>query len=394
MEQIKQNKKIAVIEPIGGHGGMEYYDYGLCTAAASINNNNVTLFTSDKSNLDSRLQLSYMIKKVFKNIYGKQNIIIRGYRFLFQIFKVYFYCKKNNIDIIHLHLFHFSLLEKTQAIIGKLFGFKIIATIHDIESFDYKHQKNKKDSFIPFLDAIIVHNQFSIKILLDKNPKFKKLEIAVVPPFDRDITITNNISSIHLKEKFGFYQEDRRYILFFGQIKKDKGVDLLIQAFMKLCETEDDVDLIIAGRVWKTDFQEYHKLIYESGYQDRFILKIEYINDELVPYLFNIADVVVLPYKVIYNSSVIFRAMDYNSIILASDLEPLTDIIEDGQNGYIFYSNNIKSLENKLQYILSISDQKKQDILQNIKKTLSNKFSIEATAIPLNKIYKKVLNLD
>lgn len=394
MEKIKPNRIIAVIEPIGGHGGMEYYDFGLCSAAASINGNDVILFTSDKSNLDNKLQLSYTVKKVFNNIYGNQNIIIRGLRFISQLFNVYLLCKKNNINIIHLHFFHFSLFEKIQAIIGKLFQFKIIATIHDIESFDYKHKNNKKNSFIPFLDAIIVHNQFSKKILLNKNPKFKKLEIAVVPPFDRDITRQEHKLLSNPKKYFDFYDKNKKYILFFGQIKEEKGVDLLIKAFKKLCETKDDVDLIIAGRVWKTDFQKYQKLIDESGYQNRFILKIEYINDDLVPHLFNISNIVVLPYKVIYNSSVIFRAMDYNSIILASDLEPLTDIIEDEENGYIFKSNNIKSLENKLRYVLSMSKMKRQYVLKNMKETLNNKFSIEATAIPLNKVYNNVINLD
>ena len=392
MTQIKTNLRIAVIEPIGGHGGMEYYDFGLCSAAAYTNDNIVILFTSDKSNLDEILHLPYTVKKVFRNIYGNQNIIFRGYRFIFQLFKAYLSCKKNNIDIVHLHIFHFSFFEKIQALAGKLFRFKIIVTVHDVESFDYKQKKNKKDSFIPLFDAIIVHNQFSRKIMVDRNPKFSKLEIAVVPPFDRDLTVAKNVSSIHLNKLFTFYKKERRYILFFGQIKEEKGVDVLIKAFIQLCETEDDVDLIIAGRVWKTDFQKYQRLIDNSGHKNRFILKLEFITDDIVPHLFGIADIVVLPYKVIYNSSVIFRAMDYKSIILVADLEPLTDIIEDGQNGYIFESNNFISLENKLSYILSRSNSEKRYVLQNMKETLNNKFSIEATAIPLNNIYNNIID--
>jgi len=373
---------------------MEYYNHGLCSAATSVIGISVILFTSDKSIIDQKLKLTYKINKIFKNIYCEQNIAIRGTRFLFQLIRAYQVCKKEEVNIIHMYIFHFSFFEKLQASIGKLFGFKIVATIHDIDSFDSTHIYNKKDSFIPFLDAIIFHNNFSKSLLLNKNPKFTKLNVAIVPPFDRDVTINAKNKIIKPNNVFNFYQKNRKYILFFGQIKEDKGVDLLIKAFIKLCNRIDNVDLIIAGKVWKTDFNKYQKLIDESEYKMRFILKLEFIEDEIVPLLFNISDVVVLPYKVIYNSSVIFRAMDYNSIILVSDLEPLTDIIEDGQNGYIFKSNDIKSLENRLRHVLSISHIQKHSILQNMKETLNNKFSIEATAIPLNIVYDNVNNVD
>ena len=48
--------------------------------------------------------------------------------------------------------------------------------------------------------------------------------------------------------------------LFFGQIKKVKGVDILLKAFSKLAKEREDVYLIVAGNTWKSDYSYYKKI--------------------------------------------------------------------------------------------------------------------------------------
>jgi glycosyltransferase involved in cell wall biosynthesis len=65
------------------------------------------------------------------------------------------------------------------------------------------------------------------------------------------------------------------------------------------------------------------------------------------------ADLVVLPYKRIYQSGVLMMSMSYERAVLVSDLPPLTEVVQDMKTGFVFESENSKSLSEKLNQILS-----------------------------------------
>ncbi|MGB0167587.1 MAG: glycosyltransferase, partial [Luteibaculum sp.] len=63
------------------------------------------------------------------------------------------------------------------------------------------------------------------------------------------------------------------------------------------------------------------------------------------------ADLIVLPYKKIFQSGVLIMAMSYAKAVLASNLPANQEIIEDGVNGFLFESENAESLAAKLEEI-------------------------------------------
>ena len=70
--------KIAIIEPVGGHGGMNYYDFslaeGLITAGAEV-----IVYTCDKTVVPTGL--SFEVKQTFNKIWGNSNKLVRAVRF-------------------------------------------------------------------------------------------------------------------------------------------------------------------------------------------------------------------------------------------------------------------------------------------------------------------------
>lgn len=88
-------------------------------------------------------------------------------------------------------------------------------------------------------------------------------------------------------------QKGKKNILFFGLIRKYKGLDILIDAFKELGE---DYQLIVAGEPYGS-FDSYRKQIEESGAQDRIKVFPSYIKDSEVKNYFSAADVTVLPYR-------------------------------------------------------------------------------------------------
>lgn len=94
--------KVAVIEPVGGHSGMDYYDFGLCSGLAE-NGVNVTLYTCDETTIPKNID--YRICRFYQNIYGKDKAWVRGLRFVRGSITSMLDAKRKGVQIIHLHFF-------------------------------------------------------------------------------------------------------------------------------------------------------------------------------------------------------------------------------------------------------------------------------------------------
>jgi glycosyltransferase involved in cell wall biosynthesis len=133
-----------------------------------------------------------------------------------------------------------------------------------------------------------------------------------------------------------------------GQIKDVKGLDILIEAFPEVARKVPEVTLLIAGRPWKTDFSAYQTLINRLGINDKCVLHIRYIPNDQLPSYFAAADIVVLPYRKIYQSGVILLAMSSRRAVVVSDIPGMTEMITDEQNGYLFAAGSAASLADRL----------------------------------------------
>ena len=55
-------------------------------------------------------------------------------------------------------------------------------------------------------------------------------------------------------------EKGKKVLLFFGMIKKVKGLDILLSSLTEVIKKHSDVVLLIAGKPWKDDFSNYQKL--------------------------------------------------------------------------------------------------------------------------------------
>jgi len=121
---------------------------------------------------------------------------------------------------------------------------------------------------------------------------------------------------------------------------------------VKVKEIFPDIVLLIAGKSWEDDFNIYQEIIDREGLNENCIIHNKYIPSEDVAHYFCSSDLSVLPYKRISQSGVLMMAMSYNSAVLTSDLLPFTEIIVDNETGFLFESENVKSLSDKIISIL------------------------------------------
>jgi glycosyltransferase involved in cell wall biosynthesis len=137
-------------------------------------------------------------------------------------------------------------------------------------------------------------------------------------------------------------------LVFFGQIKDVKGLDVLLQGFALARQKDERLHLLIGGRVWKTDFSRYAEIIDRHGLAPHCSLHIRYIPDAEVPYFYRCADLVVLPHLRIYQSGVVLQAMSYGSAVLVSDIAGMLEAISDGATGFVFRSRDPAHLAQRI----------------------------------------------
>ena len=382
---------IAVIEPIGGHGGNEFYDFGLCEALSL--SHKVTLFTCDKTRLHLQFPFKTEVKTVYKGIYGNSPSIVKGLRYLRGTLSALFYCLKKKVDLVHLHIYRFAFWEKFNLLLFRFFRFKVVATVHDIEPFARFGEKVNinYDDFLKHSDAIIVHTDFSAqclnRLLNEKNSK----KIRKVKSGDIDFVYKKEIVKEEARKKLNL-PLDKKIIMFFGQIKKVKGLDVLIRAFNIVGKNFQDANLLIAGKPWKVDLNEYLNLI-DKELKDRVISRANFIPNEEVPFYFAASDIVVLPYRKIYNSSVILRAFDYGSAVIASNLDTFKEFIDSGKNGLLFKSEDFKDLAEKIEYLL-LNPEKIKVFKKNAERFVAENYNRKEINLQMNKIFSEIFKRD
>jgi glycosyltransferase involved in cell wall biosynthesis len=122
-----------------------------------------------------------------------------------------------------------------------------------------------------------------------------------------------------------------RNLLFFGLIRKYKGLDILLRAFGELPQ---EYRLIIAGEPYG-DFSEYRALIDASPAKDRIYLFDRYIPDAEVRTFMCASDAVVLPYRSATQSGVNAVALHFEVPMIVTDTGSLRATVEGAGTGLV-----------------------------------------------------------
>ncbi len=252
--------------------------------------------------------------------------------------------------ILHLHWWTVYLFPVffTAAFFGKLSGKKIVISAHDIIGHESR-LLNKIFNRIMFAlgDAFIVHSEKNKNVLLHfgvPENKITTVPYGVYKNYNpEDITGKQARAALGLKDEFAF--------LFFGNIRRYKGLDILLRAFSQI---KGNTKLVIAGKNWHK-FDEYEQLIDELRIRDRVALHLRYITASEIKYFFESADVVVLPY-VDFNaqSGVANMALSFGKPLIVTDVGGLSDLVLDKH--FVVRPNDMEGLIRSMK--LSISSTK------------------------------------
>jgi glycosyltransferase involved in cell wall biosynthesis len=124
-----------------------------------------------------------------------------------------------------------------------------------------------------------------------------------------------------------------RVLLFFGYIRKYKGLDLLLQALAQI-PPELRVSLFVAGEFYEP-IAGYRELMRSLGITDRVRILDRYVGEPEWPDLFAATDALVLPYRTASQSMSIALAYRFGKPVIVSQVGGLAEAVEDGRTGLI-----------------------------------------------------------
>jgi glycosyltransferase involved in cell wall biosynthesis len=167
---------------------------------------------------------------------------------------------------------------------------------------------------------------------------------------------------------------NKNVFLFFGFIRKYKGLHNVISAFAKVSEKRDDVSLMIVGEAfWNTldqkkfstrmknatfglakklflrkqdDEGDYNPiaLIEEYGISSQVYQYIDFVPNEDVHKYFQVSDNIMLFYLTATPSGIESIAYNFEMPMLATKVGHFTETVQEGFNGYLAESNDIDSM--------------------------------------------------
>jgi glycosyltransferase involved in cell wall biosynthesis len=155
-----------------------------------------------------------------------------------------------------------------------------------------------------------------------------------------------------LKERLGC-----KRLLFFGSIRRNKGLHLLLDAAKELAE----FSLTVAGEPQERDYFQSEILPRVRRLQDggmRIELRDRWTPDEQIPELFSTHSAVVMPYtsEFVAQSGVLFMALAYEVPVVCSGASGLGDFLRQYKVGTSFAEENPRALANAIRELHTAGD--------------------------------------
>ncbi len=204
----------------------------------------------------------------------------------------------------------------------------------------FPHEKRPGD--VPFtkyflkpVDAFITMSE---KVLADLQ-KFAATKPAQFVPHPLYDNFGEKISKHEARQKLGIDPKDK-VILFFGFIRKYKGLDILLNA-MKLLKQDaatQNIKLLIAGEFYE-DEKNYHDLLNDPSIKENLIIHTQFISDSEVKYYLCAADCVVQPYRSATQSGVTPLAYHFEKPMIVTNVGGLPSFVPDKKVGLIAEPN-------------------------------------------------------
>jgi glycosyltransferase involved in cell wall biosynthesis len=175
--------------------------------------------------------------------------------------------------------------------------------------------------------------------------------VTIIPYGVNNAVPASDLTREEARRRIGL-RSGEKGILFFGAIKRYKGLQYLVEAFEMLAGKHSDFRLIIAGERKKGSDEYLDRILSRiagSEFRESVIQKIEFIPDEEIEVYFKAADVAVLPYTEIFQSGILFLTYNFGLPVIASDVGSFREDVIEGRTGFVCRAEDAADLAAKIE---------------------------------------------
>jgi glycosyltransferase involved in cell wall biosynthesis len=196
----------------------------------------------------------------------------------------------------------------------------------------HEHRPGDKSFTRYFLKSCDAFITMSEKVLQDLRgfEEHKQARLVQHPLYDN---FGERISKREARQRLGL-DENKKIVLFFGFIRKYKGLDLLLQAMAEQGIREANISLLIAGEFYE-DEKPYLQQAEDLDINSRIILKKIFIPDSEVKYYLCAADAVIQPYRSATQSGVTPLAYHFEKPMVVTNVGGLPALVPHEKAGLV-----------------------------------------------------------
>ncbi|OGU74157.1 MAG: hypothetical protein A2V93_04060 [Ignavibacteria bacterium RBG_16_34_14] len=232
------------------------------------------------------------------------------------------------------------------------------------------HEARFVDAFLTKLGLKNADHFIALSKIVEEDLKSisrnRKIHRAELPPFDvYNLPDEKEIETE--KKKLGFNADDK-ILLFFGYVRKYKGLDLLIKAMPKIIAINPNAKLLIVGEFYD-DPSFYLNLIKELKLEQYVKVINRFVKNEEVGLYYGLADLIVLPYRSATQSAVLNVSYSFNKPVVATKVGGFVEFVDDEKTGFLAEPDSSEALAEGINKFFLLKD--KIDFSSNIKKRIS-----------------------
>jgi len=346
-------------------GGSEIYAINI---ARSLNINKFNSFVcsiDQGGSLEKSLQESYI----------PYEVIQRPPHFdLNTIFKIWSFCKRNRIDVIHTH--HFTqLLYGAPA--AKLLGARVIHTEHSIEQFKRPRIRFAMKCLSYLCHKVTIIGEEGAQYLIHKvGIPASKVEVI---PTGVDTTLCT-VSKDSIRGELHLSLEDRVAIIV-ARLSPEKNHLFLLESFRKVLNCMPTAKLLIVGE--GAEEANIRRMIETLGIE-KHVRLLGARRD--IPRLLSACDIFTLSSTREGLPIAILEAMAAGLPVVSTDVGDVGMAVKDGVNGILVPSGDSERYADAVMELLTDSD-KRKEYGQKGRDLILEKYSLSAMVIRYEKLY-------
>jgi glycosyltransferase involved in cell wall biosynthesis len=262
--------------------------------------------------------------------------------------------KKENADLVIFDWWHpfFGFCHGIiSCLIRKKYKSKILFITENVVS----HEDNFIDRFLTRFGLRNASKFLTLSGIVEKDvqqyAKGKKVYRSELPVYDC-YQQNKGIDLQKTKEGLGF-NKDSIVLLFFGYVRKYKGLDILIEAFQRILAEIPKARLLIVGEFYDKPGL-YLDQIKKLGIEDKVKVVNEFVPNEEVAKYYEVSDVVILPYRSATQSGILNVAYGFNKPVIVTDVGGLAEFVDEGKTGFVVKPNSPDAIVEGVKNLINI----------------------------------------